>query len=105
MSSETQFKKGTLELCVLALINKKKRYGYDLVCSLRDSGLLVAEGTLYPILSRLGKEGLVEHSWVESNQGPPRKYYEITPSGRRLLEKEKKEWRKISKGVNKIVNS
>lgn len=103
MSIDTQLKKGTLELCVLSLINRKKRYGYDLVCLLREAGLLVAEGTLYPILSRLGKEGLLSHTWVESRHGPPRKYYEITKSGKEHFEAAMKDWKQISKGVNKII--
>ncbi|MBN2015673.1 PadR family transcriptional regulator [Candidatus Dojkabacteria bacterium] len=104
MSIRTQLKKGTLELCILALIYKEKRYGYDLVCLLRDAGLLVAEGTLYPILTRLGKEGLVIHAWVESTQGPPRKYYEITNKGREILKEELIEWGDISKSVDKLIN-
>jgi PadR family transcriptional regulator PadR len=103
MSITTQLKKGTLELAILALIGKKKRYGYDLVCKLRKEGLIIAEGTLYPILTRLSRENLVTHSWVESKQGPPRKYYEITKEGKDVLEHESSEWQKLSKSINNLL--
>ena len=105
MSITTQLKKGTLELAILALISKKRRYGYDLVCKLRKDGLIVAEGTLYPILTRLSKEGYVTHTWVESKQGPPRKYYKITKAGEEVLSEEAAEWKKLSKSINNLLAS
>lgn len=98
-----QFKKGTLELCIMALISQGKHYGYDLVCVLRKNDLVVAEGTVYPILSRLRKEGLLNHKWVESKQGPPRKYYRITKKGRQKLKNDLQSWTKLSENVNQII--
>lgn len=105
MSIGTQLKKGTLELCVLALISKNQMYGYDLVCELRDLGLLVADGTLYPILSRLEREGFLTYSWKESKQGPPRKYYKLTKIGMKRLSRDLEEWMEIAESVSDILKA
>jgi PadR family transcriptional regulator PadR len=78
----TQLRKGILELAILSALNRKTHYGYSLVRSLTAAGTIdLKEGTIYPILSRLAKEGLVRTEWVESRQGPPRKYYSLTRLG------------------------
>ena len=88
----TQLRKGILELCVLNAMKGVRLYGYDIVKRLSGiEGLVIAEGTIYPILSRLAREGLVNAEWAESHQGPPRKYYALTPNGKkayRILQKE-----------------
>ena len=81
---ETQIRKGWLELAILANLWEDKLYGLDIIRRLQtQSDLLLAEGTIYPILSRLKRDGLVESNWVESESGHPRKYYWLTPAGRR----------------------
>jgi PadR family transcriptional regulator, regulatory protein PadR len=79
----TQLRKGILELAIMGVLNHEKHYGYSLVRVLsREGALNLKEGTIYPILSRMNRDGLVETHWVESSQGPPRKYYSLTNTGR-----------------------
>lgn len=83
----TQLRKGILELAILSSLYRKTHYGYSLVKEMTVSGSVeLKEGTIYPILSRLAKEGLVQSEWVESSEGPPRKYYSLTSSGRATCE-------------------
>lgn len=83
----TQLRKGILELAVMGSLYGERHYGYSLVRVLtRDGSLSLKEGTVYPILTRLDKDALVRSEWVESDQGPPRKYYSLTASGRKLFE-------------------
>jgi PadR family transcriptional regulator PadR len=83
----TQLRKGILELAIMAALYHKTHYGYSLVRNLAGSGSVeLKEGTIYPILGRLAREGLVHSEWMESSQGPPRKYYSLTISGRSMLE-------------------
>jgi len=92
----TQLRKGILELAVLAALYRGSHYGYSLVRSLTGSGSIeIKEGTVYPILARLAREGLVRSEWVESNQGPPRKYYELTEAGRAACESLQAEFRRL----------
>ena len=79
---KSQMRKGILEYCTLLILNKKKAYVSDIIQALKEARLIVVEGTLYPLLTRLKNSGLLVYSWVESTQGPPRKYYELTPEGR-----------------------
>src|SRR5438552_10516632 len=81
-----QMRKGTLQYCVLALLADEERYGFDLVRALAETdGMVTSEGTIYPLLSRLRRDGLVETTWRESNTGPPRRYYRLTKAGRAAL--------------------
>jgi PadR family transcriptional regulator PadR len=99
----TQFRKGVLELCILGAIRGRQLYGYDIVKRLRDiDGLVISEGTIYPILSRFKREGLVKTSLVESNEGPARKYYQLAPHGENLLSAMQTYWEKIKNGVEKL---
>lgn len=83
----TQLRKGILELAVMGVLYDERHYGYSLVRVLSKSGSIsLKEGTIYPILGRLDRDGLVRSEWVESDQGPPRKYYALTPSGRQLFD-------------------
>lgn len=98
----TQFKKGVLEICVLSLVFEKDMYGYEVVN--RISELIdVNEGTIYPILRRLTKEGYFETYMRESNEGPARKYYRITVLGINNLEKLKKEWKEFVSAVEEFI--
>jgi PadR family transcriptional regulator PadR len=92
----TQLRKGILELAILSALHRKTHYGYSLVRDLTVSETIeLKEGTIYPILSRLAKEGLVRTEWVESNQGPPRKYYALTSAGRNMCEALNEEFRRL----------
>jgi len=82
-----QLRKGILELAILGALYEKSHYGYSLIKSIAgENNVVIAEGTIYPILNRLSKEGLVRSEWVESRQGPPRKYYFLTQAGRTAFE-------------------
>lgn len=101
----SQIRRGTLELCVLALIAEKPRYGYDLVSALeRWEPLATTEGTIYPLLRRLQREGKVEASWRESAAGPPRKYYQLTSQGRDLLGRMMADWADLSEAVRETLS-
>ena len=99
----TQFRKGVLEICVLTLISKKDMYGYEIVQNI-SKVIEVNEGTIYPILSRLTKEGYFETYILESNEGPARKYYKITPEGIESLNRLKSEWNEFVYAVNTFLN-
>ena len=89
-------KKGLLELAVLQVISVKKVYAADILTLLKPTEFDTQEGTLYPLLSRLRRDGAVEYEWVESEAGPPRKYYRLTDKGRNQLEQLKEYWEKIN---------
>ncbi|GIN58767.1 PadR family transcriptional regulator [Lederbergia ruris] len=97
-----QFKKGVLELCVLVLLDKQDRYGYELVQKISDQ-IEISEGSVYPLLRRLTKEGYFTTYLRESSEGPSRKYYKLTEQGREYLNKLVAEWRQFSKGVDQII--
>jgi PadR family transcriptional regulator PadR len=100
----SQLRRGALEYCVLALLAGEERYGFDLVRTLAGvDGMVTGEGTLYPLLSRLKKDGRVTTSWRDSESGPPRKYYAITPSGRRALDDFSNEWRRFRDAVDHLL--
>lgn len=84
-NSKAQMRKGTLEFAILLIISRGNVYAGDIIDRLKDADLLVVEGTLYPLLSRLKTEKLLEYSWQESPTGPPRKYYSLTPLGRDMI--------------------
>lgn len=99
----TQIRKGVLELCILSAIRGCQMYGYDIVKRLRAlDGLVISEGTIYPILSRFKREGLVNTSLVESNEGPARKYYQLTARGEQQLTDMQTYWEKIKSGVETL---
>jgi len=97
-----QFKKGVLELCVLVLVNKRDRYGYELVQEISDK-FEISEGAVYPLLRRLTKEEFFTTYLKESTEGPSRKYYRMTQSGHAYMEQLIEEWRTFSIGVNQII--
>ena len=100
----TQLRRGTLEYCVLALLQGEERYGFDLVKELGEiDGMVTTEGTIYPLLARLRREGLVETSWRESESGPPRRYYRSTTSGRQALEDFTADWERFRTSVDAIL--
>lgn len=97
-----QFKKGVLELCVLVLLDKKDRYGYELVQKISDQ-IEISEGSVYPLLRRLTKEEYFTTYLKESSEGPPRKYYTLTDKGKDYLHALLAEWNQFSNGVNQII--
>ncbi|PWA10664.1 PadR family transcriptional regulator [Pueribacillus theae] len=97
-----QFKKGVLELCVLVLISNKDQYGYELAQSI-SKRINVAEGTIYPLLRRLTKEGYFTTYLAESSEGPSRKYYSLTNKGRAYMNQLINEWNEFSKSVNELI--
>ena len=101
---EIQLKKGVLALCVLALLSHADSYAYEIASRLtRDIDM--GEGTIYPLMRRMQSDGLVETYLVESQSGPPRKYYRLTAQGRRSLEQQKTEWVAFTQAVNAIVGA
>jgi PadR family transcriptional regulator PadR len=101
----SQLLKGVLDMCLLAVIAEEPSYGYEMVRKLEERGLaLVGEGSIYPLLSRLQRQGLVETYSVESAGGPPRKYYRIAAAGKRRLGEWIKEWKALSQGVDRVLD-
>ena len=99
-----QMRRGTLQYCVLALLAAEERYAFDLVRGLADvDGMVTSEGTIYPLLGRLRREGLVESTWRESPSGPPRRYYRLTRAGRAALDDFKREWSRFRDAVDNFV--
>jgi len=99
----TQLRKGFLELCILSAIRDQRLYGYDIAKRLRGiDSLVISEGTIYPILSRFKREGLVKTSLVESNEGPARKYYQLTPHGEQQLARMLCHWQAIKTGIEPL---
>ena len=80
-NAKSQMRKGMLEYCVMLLLHRAASYATDIISQLKDAELIVVEGTLYPLLSRLKNDGLLAYEWKESTQGPPRKYYKLTEQG------------------------
>lgn len=97
-------KKGVLEFCILTIIGRGEAYPSDIAVELKESGMHVLEGTLYPLLTRLKNAGYLDYRWVESSSGPPRKYFTMTENGKQFYESLKSTWNEISEAVNKIVN-
>jgi PadR family transcriptional regulator len=102
----SQLRRGVLEFCVLALLREGERYSFDLVRALGNvEGLVTSEGTLYPLLGRLRREGLVESIWRESAAGPPRRYYTITPDGDTTLRTFAAQWARFRDSVDSLLGS
>jgi PadR family transcriptional regulator PadR len=97
-------RRGTLEFCVLALLRDEERYGFDLVRALGSAdGMVTSEGTIYPLLTRLRRDGLVASSWQESPSGPPRRYYRLTSRGRSALDQFATEWQRFRAAVDGFI--
>ncbi len=105
MKSKTQMRRGVLEMCILSIISEKEAYPSDIIERLKEVELIVKEGTLYPLLSRLKKDGLLEYNWQESTQGPPRKYFNITDTGRQFLDGLLENWQKLIHSVQQSTKN
>jgi PadR family transcriptional regulator PadR len=100
----TQLRRGTLEFCVLALLQGEERYGFELVKALGQiDGMVTTEGTIYPLLARLRREGLVETVWRESESGPPRRYYMSTAAGATALAAFTVDWERFRTSVDAVL--
>ncbi|HYH55223.1 MAG TPA: PadR family transcriptional regulator [Anseongella sp.] len=99
-NTQTQMRKGILEYCILSIISRGEIYASDIIAELRAARLLVVEGTLYPLLTRLKNNGLLSYNWVESVSGPPRKYYSLSPAGTEVLGKLDATWDELTYAVN-----
>jgi PadR family transcriptional regulator PadR len=101
-SIQIQLKKGALELCVLALLARRESYAYEIASTLAN-GVDMGEGTIYPLMRRMQGDGLVDTRLAESNSGPSRKYYRLTPAGRAAFETHKRDWRAFVGAVNALL--
>jgi PadR family transcriptional regulator PadR len=102
-NTQVQMRKGILEFCILHIISRGEVYASDMLEELTSAKIMVVEGTLYPLLTRLRKAGLVDYKWVESTSGPPRKYYTLTEEGKNFLSKLDETWNGLLKSTNKII--
>lgn len=99
---KSQMRKGYLEYCILLILRKKPAYASDIISELKDAKMIVVEGTLYPLLTRLKNSELLDYRWEESSQGPPRKYYEMTVLGKSFLDELETAWDEINHVVTKL---
>jgi len=104
-NQNTQMRRGVLELCILSIIAEKDAYASDIITKLKEARLIVVEGTLYPLLTRLKNDGLTVYRWEESKSGPPRKYHQITESGHILLAGLKADWQSLVSSVESIIGN
>ncbi len=101
-NSKAQMRKGILEYCILLILSREDAYATNIINLLKDSKLIVVEGTLYPLLTRQKNAGLLSYRWEESTQGPPRKYYTITELGRRYMKELDKSWSELVESIDSI---
>jgi len=101
-NTKAQMRKGILEYCILTVLSKKEAYPSDIIEELKKAKLIVVEGTLYPLLTRLKNDGLLKYNWVESSSGPPRKYYALTEDGNTFLTELKNTWDELQNAVQQI---
>ena len=102
-NTKAQMRKGVLEYCILAILSRSDKYASDIIAELKGAKMIVVEGTLYPLLTRLKNAGLLTYRWEESTQGPPRKYYELTEQGRGFLVELEASWKDLVDAVE-VVN-
>ena len=101
--NNAQMRKGVLELCILSIVSKEDAYASDIIEKLKVAQMIVVEGTLYPLLTRLKNEGLLSYRWEESTQGPPRKYYRITDEGQNVLNRMALSWKELVEAVEQLL--
>ena len=103
-NAKVQMRKGILEFCILHIISRGEIYASDMLDELTSAKIMVVEGTLYPLLTRLKNSGLLDYKWVESTSGPPRKYYVLTEDGKIFLDTLQISWGELLESVTKITN-
>ena len=101
-NTKAQMRKGVLEYCILLVLDGKPLYASDIIDELKNSRMIIVEGTLYPLLTRLKNDGLLAYRWEESTQGPPRKYYELTDEGKEFLRELGNSWNELVDAVTAI---
>ena len=101
-NTKAQMRKGVLEYCILLVCKEEPVYAINVINGLRDASMIVVEGTIYPLLTRLKNDGLLTYRWEESNQGPPRKYYELTEKGRDFLSELEESWGELVSAVRRV---
>ena len=103
-NTKAQMRKGVLEFCILSVLKEKEAYTSEILDTLKNAKLLVVEGTVYPLLTSLKNDGLLNYRWEESTSGPPRKYYALTEIGKQFLTELNGTWGELSNAVNTITN-
>ena len=101
-NTKAQMRKGILEYCILSILSRNSCYASDIIKELKEAKVIVVEGTLYPLLTRQKNAGLLSYRWEESQQGPPRKYYELTPEGKEYLRDLDNSWDELVESVSLI---
>ncbi len=102
-NAKAHMRKGVLEYCILSILVDKDAYTSEILSTLKDSEMIVVEGTIYPLLTRLKNAGLLAYRWEESTSGPPRKYYALTETGKLFLKELDQSWKNLIKSVNNIT--
>ena len=102
-NTKAQMRKGVLELCILSILSQGDAYPTEIIDKLKETKLVVVEGTLYPLLTRLKNTGLLTYRWEESTSGPPRKYYKLTEIGEQYLKEVQQSWFEMVDMVNKTI--
>ncbi len=102
-NTQSQMRKGILEFCILSIIKRGEVYPSDIIEEMRKSRMLLLEGTLYPLLTRLKNAGLLTYRWVESSSGPPRKYFSLTEAGLAFYEELQKTWEEMVASVDQVT--
>jgi len=103
-NTKAQMRKGVLEFCILSILTDGEAYTNDILDTLKDAKMLVVEGTIYPLLTRLKNAGLLNYRWEESTGGPPRKYYELTETGKLFLKELNTTWGALHQAVNRVTS-
>lgn len=104
-NTQSQMRKGILEFCILSIIKRGEVYPSDITEEMRGAGLHILEGTLYPLLTRLKNAEMLTYRWEESNSGPPRKYFTLTPKGKGFYRELEQTWNELSTAINELTQS
>lgn len=102
-NTKAQMRKGVLEFCILTIMDGQDKYTSEILDALKEAKLLVVEGTIYPLLTRLKNSGLLDYRWEESTSGPPRKYYSLTDTGREFTKELDQTWKELKNAVQKVT--
>ena len=102
-NTKAQMRKGVLEFCILSILSSGEHYPTEIIERMKQAKLLVVEGTLYPLLTRLKNDGLLVYRWEESTSGPPRKYFLLSEEGKKTLEELLQNWKELTNSVNTII--
>ncbi len=103
-NTQSQMRKGILEFCIFSIIRRGEAYPSDIVEEMRGANLQIFEGTLYPLLTRLKNADMLTYRWVESNSGPPRKYFSLTPKGEAFYQELQATWNELANAVNTLAS-